>query len=215
MDYPREVFIMPSDKVNICLVLKTGGDYTMEYVFKLVEGIRRNTTRPNRITLLTDSHACEIPIGISVFPLKRGFAGWWSKLEIFDYFVNKKTVYIDLDTVINDNIDWLLKIDSKFAMLSDLMKPQFAASGIMLFNGDFRFLANGFKMEMEKDFKRTGNWGDQGYISKELGLTPERIQNYKSGEIASYKKSNPNDKKRASIICYHGKPRPHHTGWAV
>jgi hypothetical protein len=205
---------MTGNKTEVALVLRSGGCYNNEYVIRLVKSLKKHITVPHQITILTDFETLDVPSHVNVLPLKKDFTGWWSKLELFDNFKNK-TVYLDLDTIVNGNIDWLVRHDTPFMCLTDLLHPQFFATGVMAWNGDFSYLSDGFDMSMDRNYRQTGNWGDQGYIIKTLNITPQSIQQLYPKQITSYKQSAMLDKEKSSIVCYHGNPRPHETGWVI
>lgn len=216
------------DVTTILCVLKTGGDYNKEYVDKLYQGVSNNLSYAYSFVCLTDDQRLlgfeNLPY--SVVPLENELdiltlneklykeRNYWAKIEVFRF--TGKVLYFDLDTVIFNSIDNLIRnlpFDSNsFMMLKAFNKDRDFASGIMAWNGDFGFLFNQFKpkqhiLEYEK-------W-DQMYIRdfvKENGIKIEAIQNYLPG-IYSYKhhcKNNISDD--TSIVCFHGKPRPHEVG---
>ncbi len=219
------------DVTTIVCVLKTGGDYNKEYVDKLYKGITNNLTYAHSFVCLTDDERLlgfeNLPY--SVLPLKTDLdslnlneklykdRGYWSKLEIFRF--TGKVLYFDLDTVIFGSIDNLIRnlpFDSKdFLMVDEFVEHKkdadFLNSGIMGWNGDFRWLYNLFIPYQH--IPQYGKW-DQQYIRDMLrreSVNIEVAQSY--ARIYSYKhhckEQVPAD---ASIIYFHGKPRPHEVG---
>lgn len=213
------------DTLTIVCVLKTGGDYNKEYVDKLYQGIINNLTYAHIFVCLTDDERLlafeNLPY--SVLPLKIDLdslklneklyknRGYWSKLEVFRF--TGKVLYFDLDTVIFNSIDNLvhnLPFDSRdFLMLDSFKADKDFASGIMGWNGDFRWLYNLFiPYQHIIQYKK---W-EQIYIREMLrreSVKIEAVQKYLPG-IYSYKhqckREVPCD---ASIVYFHGKPRPH------
>lgn len=206
-------------QVLAILVYRTGGDYTREYVERLAASL---TPQFGPVLCLTDdfelvSDPCS---GLVAYHMFDQFPGWWSKIEMFRVFSDMgcRFLYFDLDTVITGRIDISALNGVKFAMLSDFYKPERPASGVMYWEGDFSFLYDGFEPSRMYEFKTADRWGDQGYIAEKLserGIDPERLQNLLPGTFASYKASTPAQKAGASVICYHGRPRPHETGWKI
>lgn len=224
------------DTLTIVCVLKTGGDYNKEYVDKLYQGIKDNMAFAHSFVCLTDDERLlgfeNLPY--SVVSLKTDLdnlklfendkslitqnlykiRGYWAKLEVFR--LTGKVLYFDLDTVIFGSIDNLVRnipFDSNsFMMLKAFNKDRDFASGIMAWNGDFRFLYNQFMPEQH--ILKYKKW-DQRYIRDQLngnGIKIEAIQDYQPG-IYSYKhhcKNNILDD--TSIVCFHGKPRPREVG---
>lgn len=214
--------------LTVACVLRSGGDFDESYVLELAEGIRRNLTLPHELVCLTD-----VPMAVSglvdrAIPLLHNWPSWWSKMEIFR--LPGPTLYFDLDTVITGNIDRLGRLvsslDGSFMMLRGFYSGD-CCSGIMAWNGDlawlyrdFAALADGparwvkrrsavYLITPDGDFR-----GDQDYISKRVKAGNGRnvlfAQDVMPG-IYSYKVHvKPNGMvPDSSIICYHGRPRPH------
>lgn len=198
--------------LTVALVLRTGGAYTPQYVRRLALGIQKNLHVKHRIVCLSDEPAvakyCEHE------PLKTDWSGWWAKLELFRHFT-ERTLYFDLDTIVRKDITPMARFPHHFTMLSDILFPQRPASGVMAWNGDFSRLARGFKMDYADKYRRTELWGDQGWIMSRLKHDPQRFQTLFPGMIASWKRSDDAQKRKAAVICYHGSPRPHETGWRI
>jgi len=200
--------------VTVLCVLKSGGDYTVDYVERLRNMVSRNSTVPYEFVCLTD-----LDIDLSIcksVKLQKSYGGWWSKVEIFrpELVVSSFVIYFDLDTVILKNIDDFLTYEYHMMALRPWnVKNQaagMAASGMMAWQNDgaFSFIFEQFKYENIKNF----SGGDQHYISEILldnGESVDYFQELFKG-IYSYKRNckrglPPN----ARIICFHGKPRPH------
>lgn len=192
----------------IVSVYKTGGDYNLEYVKRLSESVV-HTGLPF-VCLSDDKGAAEYGEHI---PLAHNWRGWWSKIELFKSL--RSALYFDLDTVIKGDISELVKHSHKFTMLSDLnIKNSNPTSGVMAWNGDYSRIYSSFNPEnMTRYDNRRPALGDQGYIAEYV--VPERFQTIFPDMFTSYKWGTEDQKKKANVICYHGKPRPHETGWAI
>jgi 2-polyprenyl-3-methyl-5-hydroxy-6-metoxy-1,4-benzoquinol methylase len=200
-------------KITIACVLKSGGDYTIEYVKRLMNMIARNTTIPYNFVCLSDIN---INFCDSV-KFSQDYGGWWSKIELFKSGVIKseRAIYFDLDSIILANIDDLLEIRQEFVALKPWNKRNqkngLCASGMMAWenNNTFSFLYNQFSVKDTHRFPV----GDQEYISKMLAENEKKpvfFQDIYKG-IFSYKRNfrrglPPID---AKVICFHGKPRLH------
>lgn len=194
---------------NIALVYKVGGAYTPEYVERLAASLAPF----GQVTCLTDYRG---PLSCHREPLLFNWPGWWSKMELFGHFREGRTVYFDLDTVIKGDISPLFELDGPFYMLADFYKPNRRGSGVMVWNGDQVGLFNQFDPKTHVDeYTTPAKWGDQGFIYDNLRLEPGVLQNACPGLISSYKASTPSERDRSAVVCYHGKPRPHETGWKV
>lgn len=185
----------------VACVLRSGGVYTPEYVHRLKQGVNQylpghdfvcfsDVDVPNRIPLVTD------------------WPGWWSKLEMFREPMGK-VLYMDLDTIIQGSLEEIASYPHKFTMLQDFMCDRFA-SGVMAWDGDHSHIFREFDPEMIPDY-RGPRHGDQAYISERVN--PETFQSLFPGQIVSRKIHK--DRSSARVICYHGKPKPHETGWAA
>jgi len=197
---------------TVALVYRTGGDYSLEYVDRLTKNCIRFGAK--RVVCLTDdpdvASICE-PI-----PLKHNWPGWWSKLELFEQL--DSALYFDLDTVINGDITHLLEYNHKFTMLKGFSKNnQRGASGVMAWNGDYAYLSENFSEERIPEYTNIlkSKWGDQDWINDHIQSPVEYFQQIFPKQIVSRKCNSLVERQNASVICYHGNPRPHNTGWAV
>ena len=199
------------DKAKVVCVLKTGGVYTSEYVKRLHDDCVK--CGANDFVCITDDPS--VGSICKTLPLTDGLPGWWSKLEMFK-LTSGKHVYIDLDTIIDGDITDLLTYDHKFTMLRDFNKRvDRPASGIMAWTGDWSRIYESFDTSMidKYDPKKGGALGDQAYITDQLGFKPDYVQTLFPGWVASYKWNTFSERRKCRIICYHGRPRPHETGW--
>ncbi len=192
--------------VTIAMVYKSGGNYTAEDVKRLRDNIVDNFTLPYMLICFTDVPE-ELDFNILTVKLKREFVvtkdykGWWAKLEVFNLM--GKVIYLDLDTILTCNADWMLQMVTEpgtFYMLSDFYRGT-PASGIMAWHGNFQFLN-------ENPLYNPRSW-DQHYINRRLQHYKIKLIQSEFSGVYSYKvhclKGIPLD---AKVICFHGKPRP-------
>ena len=192
-----------------------GNKFPIEYVYNLKAGVERNTTIPFNFVCYTDQN---IP-GIETRRLKPGFDGWWNKLQIFDPALKAgdQVVYIDLDTIIVGNIDWLLEHKSWFMGIEDVgavnvHQPHLKGvlqTGVMSFDHD----ANGFVYvdfvmnyeDIKHDFR-----GDGEYLNTKINPYHRKLlQHEYPNALKSYKYDiypNRPQSEEVSIICFHGRP---------
>jgi hypothetical protein len=179
----------------------------------------------------------EIP-GVETYKLRHGWAGWWSKLELFDPngpLAGEDLFYIDIDTLITGDLNPLVtnaKADSEMVMLTDFYNEHLPnpapASGVMFIPRHVkqliwnRWLEFGPEEAM-KTFVKPPRGGDQGFIGS-IMPNVSRWQQKFPGQILSYKKDiackgmegfhNVRSKGNGAIptttriVCFHGKPRP-------
>lgn len=222
-DFKRITNSSDYTKYVVC-VLKSGGDYTVEYVDNLRRGVFNNLTYDFQFRCLTDMKL-NIP-NEEIVEFKKDLPGWWSKLEVFrdDIYENDAQVlYLDLDTIITGNIDYMFEnMKPGFHMLEGFSTRLLHASGIMYFDTDLSFIYDHLMTMYNKIStfsKSNGKFKkDQEFIystyKRFKGKSPFKIKR-DNGNILSFKKHVLNKKSlkesmnKASIVCFHGKPRPH------
>lgn len=197
--------------LRVLSVLKSGGDFDEEYVRRLYCGVEYNRGVECSFTCLSDVYNSN---GIMTVPLVSGLSGWWAKLELFRFI--GPVVYFDLDTLIVGRLDELFRLilasKQTIFMLRSFRSNQ-PASGVMGWNGDFRFVYEDFK---QQDISRYR--GDQEYISATLahrGVQPEFIQDHFPGVYSFKRHCQKGIPKDARIVCFHGRPRPKDVGWLM
>lgn len=143
---------------------------------------------------------------VDVRPLENGWAGWWSKIELFKDIDD--SFYIDLDMTINGDITDMVMADSDFMALRN-MTPRIAGIGsaMMKWRGDKRFIYEEFKLRPEYHMDMnsqmgTPNWGDQGYLWNEMGQSIDFFQDRFPNRIQKFTDQS------ADVIVYYGKRRP-------
>lgn len=205
-------------KHNIALVLRTGGDtYNYKYVNALAANIRNNTDMKINLAVLTDnSTGFDSNLVDEVIPFKHTYRGWWSKIELFrpDIFTGQ-VFYMDLDTVVVNNIDELLRFKTTFAGIRDLYHHNFLQTGVMSWD-------SAYNHQVYENFVPRAAMVMSHYPEGDAKWIRENVYNYDylpdnyPGRIVSYKANCLNRNtgvvtipKDSSIVCFHGKPRPH------
>lgn len=220
-----------SDKLNV-VCLKWGTKYSADYVNRLFHMVGRNMTRPFRFYCLTEDparlDAGIVPLALEISP---DLTGWWYKLALFreDFFgLSGNILYLDLDVVIVDNIDFLADLPGEFLIIRNWSRNLMWNSSVM------RFAAGRYAPVWQRFVDNTEGvmrtcHGDQEWI---FACVPE-AGNWPADKIVSYKKSL--DSKAfpfldklgaarwglkaprwmdtplppgASIVVFHGKPDP-------
>lgn len=188
----------------------------------LKAGVERHLTLPHRFVCLTD-----MKVNCEIVPLKNDWPGWFSKIELFrPGLFDGPVFYADLDTIIVGSLDKIV-LGHRFTMLENFWRPDRVGSGLMAWEADLssiyeRFARNarGFMSEYASPEK----WGDQAFIKDHTPIPPDKWQHKHPGKVVSYKMHcrtgmNPKQSgagvpvvpKAASVICYHGQPRPWET----
>jgi hypothetical protein len=127
-NYPQ--FLLDFDKVNI-ICMKWGDKFPSEYVNRLYSMVNRNLSLPFRFVCFTEDDS-GIRNEVEVQPLpkldlpnnapERG----WRKLTVFkkDFGgLSGKTLFLDLDVVIVDNIDVFFTVEGDFLIAHDKKNP--------------------------------------------------------------------------------------------
>lgn len=201
----------------IACVLRTGGIYDAEYVNRLARGIARNVTIPYHFVCLTNDISAVFDASVhEVIPLKHDLPGWWSKVELFrrDLYINLDWFFVDLDTIILENIDAIVTHDPYFMALDDFYYPGQLGSGLMSWRQRWAthpyddFIADSDRII------RSSERGDQQWIQNSIPSFAT-YQSLFPGSVVSFKKHCQRASKDiiipngAKILCFHGTPKPH------
>jgi hypothetical protein len=204
---------------TVACVFKPGNGFTESYVYRLRDGVKQHCKAPHRFVCLTNEQLS----GVDTAPLLRGRTGWWNKLELFRArLFDGPVAYFDLDTMIVDDITDIVTRDSRFLGLSDFSpkRSRQFASGFMAWDGrlDFSFLDENFtQFDVDTYSQSYDRWGDQAYIGERVGAI-ELTNDVFPGRFVSYKWHVRRPGKvpaGASVVCFHGKPRPADVGWRL
>jgi uncharacterized Rossmann fold enzyme len=205
--------------LNVVCV-RHGEKYSPDYVTKLHAMVARNITlgTEGRFICFTDQPD-DLPPHIIRSPLPDGVAGWWSKLALFDadlFAPGDRILYFDLDTVIVGDLDQVIRYDGDFAILRDFYRPDGMQSAVMAWTPSPSTAAFWDAWKAAGRPEIAG--GDQAWIEKVCAanaFTPDLWQDLYPGLFCSYKvHCNPFPPEGASVVVFHGEPRPHDCGRA-
>lgn len=180
-------------KLPIVLVLRSGGEFTVEHVYRLQRQL------PDRELIVYSDIDIE---GVTVRKLEHDWPGWWSKMEIFRE--NTPFLYMDLDTTVKKDIEPLINTakEYKFVALRDVYRGEkdkrALQSSLMYVDGTYQWLYEEFKQN-----PRFMDGGDQIFIQTRVkdAVFWQDI----TDEVSSYKVPTNID---PTVWIYHGKPRP-------
>ena len=102
-----------------CACVIHGDTYGWQYVERLYNMLKRNITVPVRLHVYTEAKR-HVPSHMTKHALTDwGVRGpkksWWYKMQMFDLRHHQgPMLYLDLDTVIVNNIDWIFQQDARF-----------------------------------------------------------------------------------------------------
>lgn len=201
------------------VVIQTGNyqGHGIAYVHNLRRQVRKHLTLPHRFYVVTDDAACNYPasrVKPAVHP------GWWEKLRLFKPgMFEGRVLFLDLDTLIVDNINDIAAYAGPFATLHDFWRPMGLGPAVMLFDPEWaefiyrEWAVAGFPMDDPR--------GDQGWLENisqgRLRKDVDILQELHPGAFVSYKTHCTNGiPADARVVCFHGKPRPHEcTNWVT
>lgn len=194
--------------MNFVCVLKSGGDYSANHVLILEKMVKRNTTKDINFVCLTDIN---IP-NIKCIPLQCNLPGKYSMWEAFR--VKGPTVVTGIDTVFVDNIDNLFDLaedckSDEFYLMKAFSSRRELANGIMVWNGNWEHLLTDYPYDEKiiRKYKLEMNYTIDKLKKEKVKI--KTVNKYVKG-IYSYKWDCKDGKpKDASIVVFHGKPRPH------
>lgn len=190
-----------------------GSKFPLEYVYNLKSMVETNTTIDHEFVCFSDKKIN----GVETRILKPGYDGWWNKLQLFDTSrgLRERVVYLDLDTLITGNIDWLLNYTGRFMGIEDVgavnsHQPHLKnvlQTGVMAW--DYYLNGNIWNtLSIDEDY-RSQFRGDgeclNAYVSP---VARDLLQHVYPGRLKSYKyqvyPNKPSEK--TSIVCFHGRP---------
>lgn len=216
---------MQSDKYTV-VCMKWGTKYGPEYVNRLFNMVSRNTTLPFAFICFTDDSRGLLP-QIDARPLpqmdlppdkERG----WRKLSLFrkDVGLSGRILFLDLDTVIVDNIDAFFTMKGDFIFIRH-WKPSktqgIGETGVYRFEaGMFEYLYTYFMGHMDE--VKASYRHEQAYVGGVLGREgklnfwpSEWMPSFKYGcmrpfPICFFRE--PVLPKGAKMVVFHGNPTP-------
>jgi hypothetical protein len=198
--------------ITVACVLRSGGPYDAEYVERLQAGVAEHLTAPHHFLCLSD-----VPVPCNRLELRYAWPGWWAKVELFRLL--GPVLYFDLDTVIRGNIDALARrVPQGLSMLRDLGAPYRLASGVMTWGDEQRHIVTRFAADPEHYIAEAHTrtlWGDGGHFGRYARLAPGTIQDRHPGLVVSRKYASRQAIDAASVVCFHGTPRPRDVAWRV
>lgn len=208
--------IKSKNNLTVALVLKTGGVYTSDYVNALANGLRKYSTIDFELACITDNAQGFNNKIDKVIPFKHDYPKWWGKIELFrpDLFSDNRVFFLDLDTIIIKNIDDILKLDVSFAGLRDFYHMDTLGSGLLAWkpSEEIHNIYKKFTIQSNSIINSYPQ-GDQRWINENVrninyfqDIVPNKIVSFKKNCLKQSVISIPNN---ASIICFHGIPRPH------
>lgn len=205
--------------LTVACVFKPGGGFSAEYVTRLRDGVKAHCNLPHRFLCLTNQQIN----GIETTPLIHHWMGYWNKLELFRRgLFDGPVVYLDLDTMLTSDVTDIFSAPYEFACLTNWKgNGTHIGSGVMAWDGrlDLSHIVEAFHPSMIPDYEKSWElWGDQGHTQRFLGRPFESLLSRWPNRIVSYKwhvRKIGKVPDGASIVAFHGKPRPHAINWKL
>ena len=210
-------------KVNV-VCMKWGDKYSSEYVNKLYAMVQKHLNIAHNFICLTDDtsgirkEVQTLPIPTIKVPARNDVSPW-RKLLMFSKKIGKikgKTLFLDLDMVIVDNIDCFFTFSDEFCIIENWTQKGrgIGNSSVYAFKfGKYEFVLKEFVENMDEILQKYDN--EQIYLSKRIGnikFWPDewcksfKIHCLPGGLLNLF--FTPKMPKGAKIIVFHGNPKP-------
>lgn len=190
---------MRSEILSVVCV-KSKPDYDYAYVNKLYAMVKRNMSIPFKFLCLTDDSK---GIKCRTRQLPRGLKGWWAKLALFTPYLQGPVLYLDLDTIIIDSLDFVEDYEGDFAILRDFYRPDGYGSGVMLWNKPQPHVWDNWNNSGRPNHEL----GDQGWMEQQIKA--DLLQDIFPGKFVSFKADCEKEvPEGAAVVCFHGLPKP-------
>ncbi len=206
-------------KVNIVLVLKSGGRYNVEDVRLLAYHLHKQAhlhKQPKdvdiNITCIYDKIKAPMRVfNVDFVPMPHDYDGWWAKMNLFapEFADLKPFLYIDLDTVIIRPFGDILPIyGGYFTMLSDFYKSHLAASGIMWIPDTDKLRQLWDTWKEKPKYYMNHYRGDGEYIRSVVKAIRWQDITKLIGSFKPEPRKKPLERRprNKAIICFHGRP---------
>lgn len=195
-----------ANKLTVVCAYMHGEGFNVEYIHRLKDNVAEHLKTPYDFEIVTPTR--KLP------PKAHGF---WIKLELFKRNrFNGPVVYLDLDTIIVDDVTDIFTYPHKFTMGTDWSKRNGPNSTFLAWDGtqDLSHLDLPVDEALLRRYSRGGKWGDQWFIYENVGVPVTSIESIFPGALVSYKKHVRHGKGvNRKIVAFHGTPRPHDIDW--
>lgn len=223
--------------VRDCACVIHGTAYDWQYVDKLYKMLQANSEFQIQMHVFTEPNR-PVPSHMIKHELQEwpGVSGpkrsWWYKMQMFDTrHIQSRVLYLDLDTVITRNIDWLWELNEQYLWaIKDfkyLWRPTWSGinSSVMLWDTTrFKWIWEDFSCKNINAIVRQYH-GDQDYLNIMLSdknrrfIDTDTVKSWRwqcsdgGMDMKTRQYRSPNagtviDPKTALMI-FHGKPKPH------
>ena len=211
------------NKNVICLLW--GTKYSVKFVNILYSMCKRNITGNFKFYCLTDEPQQSFIKGVIPLPIPNPqLDHWWNKMHLYNEAlgIEGNILYIDLDTVIINNLDEFFTFapENKFCVIKDFGQPTTTInSSVLRYN--LKHHSHIWKTYLERKSSFDQFHGDQNVITELMRDHPQKVfipdewtYSFKwptRGEPKQYQKYKPEEhplKPKAKICVFHGHPNP-------
>jgi hypothetical protein len=168
---------------------KWGNKFGAEYVNRLYNAVSRSVTLPHNFVCFTDD-----PEGVECETrpfLNNNLPYWWYIIGLFnkEHGFKNKVLYMDLDTVITDNIDHIVSLDADFAITEDFYRPKGLQTTFIMWKPEkYYYLYDELVTKVNKNTSPHFMKGTNGFVETYVPAEEVTIlQNEFPEEIISYK----------------------------
>lgn len=200
---------------TVVTVLRSGGCYDALDVQKLQEGIKPFLPGADLVCF------SDVPVPCVRVPLRYGWPGWWSKMEIFDPHLRGDFLYFDLDTMFVKPLSDVAAVRG-LTIMRDVYRPDGLQSSMMYVpQSEKAAIWESFRADPDGHMARCSTpdkWGDQGFLEEHWKDKVARWQDVCPGRVVSYKADvlpNNGVPDAASVVIFHGQPKPRDIGWTL
>jgi hypothetical protein len=206
---------MDSELIIACV--RTGTVYGIDYVQKLRNMVARHLKRQHALVCLTDQpERCDGVVFLDVSAVQ--LPGWWAKMILFasEWRGLAKVVYIDLDTVIINDLLPLTKVPGEFAICENFTKLsgnitypcKYNSSVMVIGGGQATFVWSKFVQRSALLMSKHARYGDQAAIEEIYPTAPFLQKLLPTGFMCNYRNLT-NVPPKSAMVNFGGSHKPH------
>lgn len=192
--------------MRVACVLRSGGVYGPEHVYRLRDGVLRHLPGAEFVCLSDVDLDCER------IPLAYDWPCWFAKMELYRPDLEGDFLYFDLDTSIVGDLSDIASV-RRLTLLRDFYRPTGLGSGLMFLpKRDRRLIWREWMKSPHGWMRLYKRGGDQIFLERYWRVRAARWQDIVPGQVVSFKvhcRAGVPDGSR--IVCFHGNPRPWET----
>lgn len=207
--------------LNVLTILRSGGDYTKDYVSNLRRGVAQHMEMEHQFICLTDTvdeEFYEEETGVHWKPLLYDYPGWWSKVEAFRPSLEGlgRIWFMDLSCIPVGDLDEMAAYAGPACITSDFYYGGPSQSILSFAPGEMRplwdlFMSDPEHWMREGDKRIPPNFGDQILVNEVFGPDGlDRWQDLYLGQVVSFREHCKEGVPiGARLVKFHGHPRIH------